>query len=624
MNTATASDRDRMLDAMAAEVRTFAAEFHDDPAALSDWGHKYFCPADGGHLHWDAHSPVAHVCVVCEKIYTGAPYDRAWTTFYRNEAFQTVRKAAVLWSHRGEPDSLAALQKILGFYADHYHEFPWHSRDTLVDTPTPNGSGAGKIMPQGLNEAIILVRAVQALELTRDALEPAFVEKISAKLLVPAAEFLAPQANRVHNIPTWVDAAVGTIGLFLGRQDWIAQALDDPAAGVQVQLKEGLTEDSLWYEGSIHYHYFTLEAALSLLVPAARQGLRRPRAEEAVRAGLEAGWRFAFSSGRFPAPNDGWPDVGLKTYIHVYDLGEALFGSDSAVAAIRRALVEDPSPRTDVPLSRPYYFEDRLTLERLIVGLPCQDKTLPVDRYPALKRGSYVLRGSCFALLRSPGLEVFVKYGHNGPSHAHPDKMNLEVALGEQFLTRDLSNAGYGSPLCDQWHRSSPAHNTVVVDGQDHQSTERGRVLWFDRDQVAVRAADVYPGVDFARTLSLSHGGFADLFEVKSEESHTYDWFFHVDGDLDQDLPGVPASLEMGGAYQLLEQVRELPRAAEYEFRFRVAGHQARFQAAGEGLKAYLCRSLDNPVSGRRWAIVLRAQGVLARFSTEWTLGGLH
>ncbi|MDP3178954.1 MAG: heparinase II/III family protein, partial [Spirochaetaceae bacterium] len=450
-----------------------------------------------------------------------------------------------------------------------------------------------------------------------DARHPGFRDKIVRELFEPAIAILIPQLRKIHNIACWLDAAIGLVGIAAGRDDLVSLALDEPGYGLQAQLRAGLTEDSLWFEGSVHYHYFALEAALSLLLAASRKGIRRPRAEYAVLNALDAGYRMAFSSGRFPAPNDGWPDVGLKTYAHVYDLAAAFFGPGSPADGLRAAIDDATGERVEVPLTPPWYYEDRISLERLLFApAPASVKD------PAPPRQPYVLRGSCMAMLRRPGLEVYVKYGHNGPSHAHPDKMNLEVALGGGLLTRDLSNAGYGARLCDAWHRSSPAHNTVVIDGQDHVSTERGRMLWFGADRLSVRAVDVYPGVSFTRSITLTWSGFADVFDVKAATPRVMDWFFHVDGELAEIPEGLmkDGDLGYGGAYSLLEGMRQLSPREVLELKFSVAGRIAVLRADTRGIAAFVGRSLDNPVDGRRTVVVLRARARRVRFDTEWTV----
>jgi hypothetical protein len=613
----------RMLDAMAEDVRSFAASFSDDPKRLSDWGHKYFCPEDGGRLLWDPKDRGAHRCIVCGKIYSGEPYDSVWTTFYRNEAFQTARKAAVLSAVRGGDEWIAAMEKILGFYADRYEQFELHSKDRRVSASVVDGLGAGKIMPQGLNEAILVVRCIQAMTIARTRLSASFIDRMREGFLLPAKELLLPQSNRIHNIPCWIDSALGAVGVFEEDEQLVRFALSVRDFGLGAQLSRGVTKDGFWYEGSLHYHFFTLEGVLSFMLLAARAGIRRPKIEESLERMLVQPFRLAFDSGRLPNPNDGWPDIGLKTYSYVYDLGAAFFGSDSQVAALQRALEKDAAPRSEIPLSRPYYFDDRISLERLMFNPRAEDSEARswAGSLPDVSRASAVYRASCFAMLRDRGLNVLLKYGHNGPSHAHPDKMTLEVVANGAYLSRDLSNAGYGARLCDEWHRTTPAHNTVVVDGADHLSMERGRLLWFDDHVAATRAANVYRGVDFERTISLIPDGFRDVFDVVSEGAHIYDWFFHIDGTLLSAPEGVPGSLDYcEGGYKHVKSVRDLGSAASLSLSWRFGGGVAHCLVECPGARALLAITPDNPVDRSRSTLVLRAAGSVFSFKTTWTI----
>lgn len=615
-----------MLEAMKTEIRSFVRDFADDPARLSDWGHRYFCPEDGGYLIWDRKRPLEHRCSVCGTDYSGQPYDQAWTTFYRNEAFQTIRKAAVVHAVSGGDEWLRAIESILGFYADNYASFALHTRNRLVSTPLSEGLGAGRLMPQGLNEAILIVRCVQALCLVDGALDPAFVARVRRLFLDPARRILEPQANKIHNIPCWIDAALGSIALFEGDEELLRQALNTRGNGLGAQISRGVTKDGFWFEGSLHYHFFLLEGVISFLLLAARKGIRRRKIEAGIARMLEQPFDFAFDSGRFPNPNDGWPDIGLKTYSYVYDLGAALLGKSSRVAALAVELENEPAPRSEIPLSRPYYYADRDSLERLLFNPRVMERVEAARaRAPitAHRRSSAVYQASCFAMLRDRELNVFLKYGHNGPSHAHPDKMTIEVVANGRYLSRDLSNAGYGARLCDEWHRTSPGHNTVVVDGSDHLSTERGRLLWFDDHKVATRAVDVYPGVDFERTITLTPLGFDDRFFVQSHLNHVYDWFFHVDGELATGPVPADASSGLGydvGGYKHLRNIRRLGPASGISLAWRFGGGVARCRLDCRNAVAYLADSPDNPVNGTRSTLVLRTLGENADFNVSWTL----
>ncbi|HEY8395480.1 MAG TPA: hypothetical protein VIK96_01745, partial [Bacilli bacterium] len=146
---------------MVEEVKTFYKNFHDDPKLLSQWGHNYFCDIDGGRLIYDPKSPHAHVCEICHRKYQSEVYDGVWVYFYRNEAVLTMLKAAALYKATGDKTYLEILKNLIGFYAENYRKFQLHDKSGNVyeDYETMKW-GCGRILPQGLNEAIITTRMI--------------------------------------------------------------------------------------------------------------------------------------------------------------------------------------------------------------------------------------------------------------------------------------------------------------------------------------------------------------------------------------------------------------------------------------------------------------------------------
>ena len=83
-------------------------------------------------------------------------------------------------------------------------------------------------MPQGLNEAIMSIRLVNALELIKDTLSLEWKEQVKEKLFAPIVELLLPQKQKVHNIPVWLNSAIGELGLFFGEETWVKEAVEAP------------------------------------------------------------------------------------------------------------------------------------------------------------------------------------------------------------------------------------------------------------------------------------------------------------------------------------------------------------------------------------------------------------
>ena len=597
-----------MLEAMKREVAEFAASFHDDPRLLSGWGHGYFCDDDGGRLIYDKASPLEHKCSLCGKVYTDFVYSTQFITMYRNEAVETAVKAAVLYQITRAPEYLDVVRRIIGFYAENYKYFAVHAKDKLFCSPTVDVGGAGRMMPQGLNEAIVAIRFVNALELVKDALDPAWLNALRTRLFEPVCALLLPQKMHIHNIPIWLDSAFGVMGLFFGEKAWLDEAIRNPY-NLYEQLEGGLTADGFWYEGSIHYNFFALEGLMTFLVFAKSYGCPiRPDFLDKVKGMLFAAYRFAFDNDRFPNPSDGWPNIGLKTYSYVYFMGYKVYGEE--LLPLLRHIAAGQEERGRLPLSEPYYYENRIALAQLLYAADYAEKPCGA----LAPRGSANFESFNCAMLRNECFNVFLKYGHQTRSHAHPDKMNVEIMVNGQVYTHDLSNSGYATRICNQWHRSIAAHNTCVVNGRPTDVTRQGKLLSFSQSEVEA-AAECYDGVSYDRKLKLDGRWLSDTFLVRCEQESTIDWFFHFDAPLDRSTLAVQPAGELSEMYPLLMEVVRVEAPARRVLLENALGTMEIYLE--DGAQLYLAKSYSNPANLLRDTVVVRRQGRQACFMSS-------
>ncbi|MFI3207989.1 MAG: heparinase II/III family protein [Eubacteriales bacterium] len=604
-----------MLDTMRAEVTKFCAEFHDSPDYLSEWGHNYFCPEDGERLIFDFDRPQEHECELCHTVYKSKTFDNVWRYFYRNHAILTLMKLAVLYKMEGKQEYLDDYKRILGFYSDHYVEFALHAKDHIVDDVTFDIGGAARLMPQGLNEAIVAIRTIISLELLKDVIDEEFVAGVKKNLFVPMTEILVPQVNRIHNIPVWLNSAIGVIGLYT-KDEELLDFVFNGEFSINEQLKQGVTEDNFWYEGSIHYNYFLLEGVVDLMAFCELHG-QEFASKAIVEEMLVAGYNYAFDNDIFPNPNDGWPNVTLKSYEYVYCLATKVFGVDSQVGNIYKNILANNRDRVEFPLSKPYYYNNEISFERLVC-LPDIDIE---DRTP-LHRTSKCFKNSYFGMLKNENVNLFMKYGHRGPSHAHPDKMNIEVMIKGESLSRDLSNTGYASKLCNEWHRHSASHNTVLVNGEDHVSMEGGTVIDFTDNTCHALVNDVYEGVDYERSVAITEDGFTDTFMVSSETENVYDWFFHSEATLVTEVSGEAGDMVFSSnGYEHLKAVKKLAVDSDelvLEWKLGETTLISTIDVAGK--EVFMAESYDNPVSRHRTAIILRNKAAKAEYNMAWKI----
>jgi oligo-alginate lyase len=611
-------DLSAMLNHMRIEVDGFAANFHDDPKYVSQWGHHYFCQEDGGRLIFDLDRPTEHECSVCGTIYQNELLDGVWWYLYRNEAVLTIWKSALIFALTQDQIYLQHVQNILGFYADHYLEFPLHNKKgQMFDSIEEMGWGCGRILPQGLNESIIITRILNALELVRDDLPTEFLHDLQTNFFEPAYELLRPQVDKLNNIACWVNCAIGSMGLFLDDQEMVSFAFEGER-NVRRQLRESVTADGFWYEGSIFYNFFTLEGVLNLLLFSKLYGYEFGEEARIVKKMLHSAFLYAFDNDQFPNPNDGWPRLNLKSFSYIYSLATKIFDEDDEMRQSLADILANQEERGIIPLSKPYCYQNRISLLEFIFTAELESAHLakPVRKslnYPTSNCG----------VIRNESFNVFHKYGHQGPAHAHPDKMNIEIVVQGHSLSRDLSNSGYGARLCNEWHRVSASHNTVVVDGENHISMEGGLVEIFDDHEIKSSVKDVYPGINYERHLKLTEDQFVDEFRVAAVGTHTYDYFFHVEAALATQVKANPASLgyEKNG-YQHIQEVEKIVRdvnMVELCWRLGELNLMSRLTLK-DGQELFIAKTFDNPASSVRTTLIIRESGSQAEFRMKWAI----
>lgn len=608
-----------MKKEMSEEIKFFSENFKDSPEKLSGWGHDYFCHIDGGALVFDYKKPYEHICPVCGKIYDGIKYNQCWTYIYRYNLMSSLTKAAYLFKETKDEKFLKYIIKILDFYGDNYDRFKVQAKGKIVEDLVIDVGGAGKIMPQGLNEAIMLIRITNALELVKDDLDREWLEKINKNLFEPIIKLLNPQRVRIHNIALWIGTAIASVALLVGEIEKVDEVYYGEF-GIKNQINKGFTDDNLWYEGSIHYNYFALEGVINFLLFAKIYNYPiEKKIKEKVLEILKAPYEYAFDNLILPNPNDGWPNLGLKTYSFIYYIAYRIYGDD--IVDLIATIEKNSYPRTDVALSKPYYYKNFIPLEKLLFAkdLDIENRGMEFGKSKEFKRSSFVI-------LKNKKINIFGKSGDRTKSHYHPDKMNIEVTIDGKFLTRDLSNPGYGSMICNEWNRESLSHNTVVLDGKSHDTIEAGEILDFTDSKFKISSDMIYSNKNcsFERSIELKENGFIDIFKVNEETESIKDWTFHVESDVilksfSADVIQGEIKFEENG-YQHLKDIKKLQASDEITFNWNFYGNNLKSILNTSEKEVFLCKSYDNPADKFRTTIIVRSNKKEDTFKNIWMM----
>ncbi len=598
----------RIIEDMRRDVDSFLPNFSDSPETLSRWGHYYFCDQDGGRLIFDPALPHEHRCQVCGTVYKNQILDGVWTSFYRNRAVVLALVSAVVYRATKEKKYLDYTVKVISFYAENYEKFPLHNKenDHCVSYDTM-AWGCGKMMPQGLNESIVAIRFVQAIELLRDELDEEWLLWVHEKMFREMFRLLAPQVNSIHNISCWDLSAIGVIGLAFHDEEMVDFAFHSEF-NIREQLKKGVTQDSFWYEGSIHYNFFLLEGISYLFLFSKIYGydFGKESTEIFENMFIQA-YHYGFDNQYLPNPNDGWPNLNLKTFSYVYHTVARAFGEESPVGNITKIIETSKEPRTILPLSEPYYCNNKVCLEQLLFNID-----FDYDKITEVKKSSRNFPRSNFVMLRNRNWNVFMKYGLNGRSHAHPDIMTVEVMYKNHRISRDLSNAGYQSRLCNEWHRKTLSHNTVCFNGEDITSVSPGECLYYDESRVTAAARNVYEGVDYERTLKITEKGLKDVFQVESLQEGIFDYVFHLESDMEVSCSLDRCEADLGfrkNGYQHILEVQKI-KTKEKTVLLKAVSKSFTLEIEtelGEGQELYLLKTMDNPVNRIRNTILIRS-----------------
>lgn len=520
------------------------------PARGGQWPHWYSCSQDGVRLQ--TISPTEHQCPACKRIYRGDPYDAVVVYGVHSQYSRAVRELGLAYRFTGRAEFAAKAREILLGYADRYRTYPLHDR---FGEPK---IGGGRVMAQTLDESVWLIPVVFGYSLIRDTLADADRGRIEEELLRPAAQVIREHRMGIHNIQCWKNSAVGLVGFAIGDQALVGEAIDDAERGFRVQIEKGVTAEGLWWEGSLGYHHYTMDALWPLVEAARRAGveLDSPR----YQALYDAPIALALPNGDPPGFNDS-AGPNLRAYAPLYELAYARWRKPEhgRVAALG----------------------GRSSIEALLYGVD------ELPQGPATPKHSVLLADAGFAVLRSPQMTAAVRFGRHGGGHGHPDKLNLVTfGLGRPGGI-DPGSINYGVPLQQEWYRTTIAHNTVSVDGELQKNVD-GRLLdWAVKDgstRLEALAEGAYDGVVLRRTLTLDDTELRDRFECSAEKPHTYDWAFHVPGKLSTGVPLEPmtGALSEANGYQHIRSLSHGRADGDWWAHFDLDGARLVLRVKGE------------------------------------------
>ena len=537
--------------AVAQRVATWQSQSGLIPMEAGGWIHNYVCPDHWQPLTYDGGLPDQHVCPAGHAL-TGEKYDAAWRVWRHRQLADLAREAALTYVVLGLENGRETAVSILLQYADFYTQL-----DGQADAES--WMLTGHAFNQALTEALWAVPLIHAYDLVADTLTEAQQTQLKRDLWQPltavmtrAQDILIAKDNIKSNYMAWLNVTLGCLGFALDNPVLINRAIQEPA-GFTPHLQQAIWADGLEYEATPYYHNFVLLADLILAEAAKTNGID-------LYAVTGRDGQNLTSMG-CALTQLAWPDGSIA------DIGDGSYWQGSIFdpeicQAFEILNGEQPEPAFTKTLQAAYARRgaERDNWAALLYGASASSGNAA--------RTNTFLKDSGLAILRSEKeLAALVNFGPYRGSHHHYDRLSLTVWP----FSKEAGSLLYGLKARKEWYPQSYAHNTLVVDGQSHANCG-GELLDWTGHSVYMTAPDAYPGVHFNRTTKLLDDVIWDEVAVQSPNSHTYDWVFHLDGDVvmpaDLEPLDVILALEGPASYITLQAKKPIERTVSFDINF--------------------------------------------------------
>lgn len=483
-------------------------------------------PPQGGHFHaffCDCGKRLSipenllpakeYICPSCKNAYSGPQLDSAVHYLHHNHLAGAALSLAIVGGIEKKRAYAAKAAEILLKYADAY--------------PSPHAKSlSGGMFAQSLDEAVWVIAMAQAYDLVYHSrtLNDYDKQRIEQYLLRPIAEELMNAGiDGTHG--AWRLSAVGVIGMAIKDASLAHYALS--AFGSQVG--DQLTDNGLWSESVHCHHFYALSAFVDLAEAFYRIGIDiynwEPRPGKSLKAMFIAPLEYAYPSLMLPAIHNGWFESVLP--LNLYEVAYRRFGEPYFSWVLRKGYRFGECPINRFQLEHRDEYR-RTSFFALLFGRDMPGRMGGL----AFTGEDYDSIGIC-TLRSGDDLMVTLDYGRFLES-GHHDKLAFTLYANGAIAMPDYGTPGFGSDFVE-WSRSTPGHNTVVVDGGDQQPSETQRLthrfVGGVIQCVEAVADDCYPGVTHTRKLVLVGNTCIIADQLASDQTHVYDWLVRCEGE---------------------------------------------------------------------------------------------
>ena len=581
----------------------------DKPIPLPDgpgsWIFYYANPENGNPL--TPLSPLEH-----KDPKTGQVFNDARTVAaYRGIMHSTLEAATVTlgwaYAYTGDEKYAAASLRIFRKLADDYATYPRRlDRWGRTGLFAPLG---GRRMVQSLDEAFGMTRLAKGYDLVRNSATFTAADRrhVEEDFFRPTADTLLWFNQDINNHQTWYDAGLMCIASVLADERLVDRVLT-MRGGFFDQLERAVGADGLWYEGTIAYHSYALQALIQQVDAGRRLGLPmhdHPRLKAMFTAPIHA----AYPNGQVPAINDS-DRADISMFNAAWEWAWKTYRDPVFAQAIAKG--------------------DQRKLDALMgAGAATARWPISLESEALMDAGLAVLRMGAGAAATC----IFLDFGPHGGGHGHLDKLSLLLyANGREWLL-DPGRLSYSHKEYKTWVKTTAAHNTVAI-GSRSQAPATGRLVYLQQaDGHAAAVAEcnaAYPATMLRRHVLLTPTFCVDIFDVATDRAVQIDLFAHaVARTVEPAQPGLPAAaaaaLGSDDGYQHLAGGEARTIAGDSAWDFTDGPRRLRVLLVGNAdadEQVFTCRGIGYDVAQATPTLVRRRTAKQTRFVAVYDLSG--
>ncbi|GEA49256.1 alginate lyase [Vibrio inusitatus NBRC 102082] len=529
---------------------------------IATWNLYYFCPEHGVRLTWDRYKPKSHCCPVDGKEFTGEPYDGAWWRWLNGLNAKACYDLGLLWQLTGDNLYLEKVTGILLKYAKYYPDYEEHGGIPY--------NGPGKANAQTLCEANCHLDFARGYDFVKGQLSTEQQQYVEDRLLREGAEFLMKHRTaQLHNHEMKINATVGVIGLILDEQNYIDFALNTEY-GIHYQLDHGCTNEGMWFEGSIHYHYYALQALLNFEKMACNTPYSVSSNTNFLKM-LKFPLSLVLNNGEFPRLNDSIDGQQKLTHAHLFEFAQRQY----------------PCELFARTLASIYQNISRDNIEALLYGVD----ELPTAKPLACHTVHAKEAGITLEFDAKNDNALLFKHAPYGGEHDHYDRLGIILTRQGKEILPDLGTTGYGAELHCSYYKNTATHNTLVVNQhnqspinpqlnhylQDEKATVIDAQVDWTQEEASVDSHTIvqwnsksYQDVKYRRVLIWLDNLLVELHKVENPHQQQLDLTYHVRGAHKHPQQMVAVDNPLQGPLARMTQTRLSAQAQSHELIYKV------------------------------------------------------